>query len=419
MALGFRLKENIREMLSRLFVSRRVLKNLIGESSPVELETVVRRAIKDCPYYESYNDLISDGFDLEKLPVIRKKDIFDCSRKMVSRRVPGFLLMHKRTAGSTGIPLNVYYSPLSVIKKDIIPNYLFSLIGDDLNVGLLRDHTTNGKFVQFGGRRHWLFSPYQLNENTLDDYVHEMNEKHIDCLHVYPSALNIFARLIKNRYGKNPLKYLKGILASSEIFSADDKKFIMELFPGVRIIDLYGHNEQVCCAYAEGLGPYHFFSGYGHVEFIDSGERINGDNRVCEIVATSVANKTMPFIRYGTQDFAEIDKDGNVVSIIGRSSDFIVNKNGAVVPCLFLNRCESTRNVINRQYYQSQPGKMCLRVVVTDKFNDEDHRMLLEDMHTSFGDSFDCEVKVVDSIERTARGKQKRLVRDFDIEGFK
>lgn len=391
----------------------------LGECSAADIEDAVSHAIKHCPYYKDYGEYIADGFELSKLPIIRKPDIFDNSRQMVSRRIPSCLIMHKRTAGSTGIPLNVYYSPMTVIKKDIIINYLFSTIGKKLRIGVLRDHTTNGKICQYAGSRHWLFSPYKLNQDTIADYIDAMHANKIDCLHVYPSALNIFVRLLKSCYDRNPLPGLKGIVASSEIFSREDKAFVLDYFPGIKLIDFYGHNELACAAYSLGLGNYRFFSRYGFVEFIDSGERINDDHKVCEIVATSLMNRTMPFIRYGTRDFAEVDKDGNVLSIIGRSSDFIVNKKGAVIPCLFLNRRESTRNVINRQYYQSSPGKMCLRVVVNNNFNDDDYRMLLEDMYTSFGDSFDCEVRVVDNIERTARGKQKRLVLDFDIDNYR
>lgn len=418
MNLSFKLKEYIRHIAVRSPLSRRALRKQLEKPTPGKLEAVVRRAIADCPFYSSYKDLIADGFDLSALPIIRKPDIINCSRSMVSRRVPSFMVMRKRTAGSTGIPLNVYYTPRMVMTMNAIPEYLFSKFCSKPMIGVLRDHTTNDSFSQDGGYRHWLFSPYKLNADTLDDYIREMEARKIDCLHVYPSALCIFARLIRQRYGVSPLTRLKGILASSEIFSREDKELIMEVFPGVKIIDLYGHNEHVCSAYAEDLGHYNFFNGYGYVELIDTGERVNGDHRVCEIVATSLANTVMPFIRYGTFDYAEVDADGNVVAIIGRSSDFIVNRHGAVVPCLFLNRRESTRHVLNRQYYQSAPGKMCIRVVVTPDFNDDDHRMLLEDMHTSFGDSFDCEVKAVDHIERTARGKQKRLVRDFEIKDY-
>lgn len=415
MNLSFRQREIIRSILAHTHIAKKCTKKQLAPCTPTDLEKAVRHAINCCPYYASYKSLIADGFDITKLPIIRKKDIKACSEQMVSNHIPKFLRLHKRTAGSTGIPLNVYYSPMSIIKKDIIPNYLFSQIDKDIHIGVLRDHTTNNKFCQDGGGGFMLYSPYKLSADTLDEYIKSMNDNEINCLHVYPSALMIFARLIKQHYTANPLPKLKGILASSEIFSREEKELVLEVFPGIKIIDLYGHNEQACCAYAEGLGNYHFFTGYGYVELIDSGERINGNHKVCEIVATSIANHTMPFVRYGTLDYAEVDENGEVVNIIGRSSDFIVNRHGDVVPCLFLNRRESTRNVINRQYYQSAPGKMCLRVVVNDQFGEEDHRMLLEDMYTSFGDSFDCEVVVVDSIERTSRGKQKRLVRDFEI----
>lgn len=418
MALGFSLKERIRHLLSLTPAAKRSLRRQLKDATDEDVERAVRRAVGDCPYYAPYADLLADGFDLKKLPIIRKKDIFDCSRQMVSRRVWRPLLMHKRTAGSTGIPLNVYYSPRAVIDKDCIPRYLFSLIGNDLKIGVLRDHTTNGSFVQPVGTGHWLFSPYLLSADKLDEYLAEMQRIGIDCLHVYPSALNIFARLIQQRYGVSPLK-LKGIFASSEIFSREDKEFVMEVFPGVKIVDAYGHNELVVSAAAIDLEPFKFFTGVGYVEFDDTGERLPNGNRICEIVGTSIVNRTMPFIRYGTLDFAELAPDGNVVSIIGRSSDFIVNKDRQIVPCLFLNRRESTRNVINRQYYQPAVGKFVLRLVVNERFNDDDRRMLAEDLRTSFKDSFDCSIEIVPSIPRTKRGKQLRLVQDLNLDDFR
>ena len=47
-------------------------------------------------------------------------------------------------------------------------------------------------------------------------------------------------------------------------------------------------------------------------------------------------NTTMPFIRYGTDDYVEIDKNGNIIAIIGRSSDFVINKNNDIVPCIII-----------------------------------------------------------------------------------
>ena len=154
------------------------------------------------------------------------------------------------------------------------------------------------------------------------------------------------------------------------------------------------------------------------MEFIDTGEKING-NRIAEIVATSIMSTTMPLIRYATDDYVEIDREGKVVSVIGRTSDFIVNKLNEIAPCIVCTRTESMQNVLNFQYYQPQEGVLIFRIIVNEYHTERERKLLLEDMNTTFGTTMDCSVVVVSEVEKTKIGKQKRLVQDLDISKYK
>jgi phenylacetate-coenzyme A ligase PaaK-like adenylate-forming protein len=129
-------------------------------------------------------------------------------------------------------------------------------------------------------------------------------------------------------------------------------------------------------------------------------------------------NTTMPFIRYGTEDYVEIDEKGNVVAIIGRSSDFVINTKNDIVPCIIIARNESKKNVLNFQYYQDSPGQLVYRVVVNNKFTLEEKKMLEDDLTNSFDNKMTCKVVVVSSIERTKIGKQKRLIQKLDLSKY-
>ena len=126
----------------------------------------------------------------------------------------------------------------------------------------------------------------------------------------------------------------------------------------------------------------------------------------------------MPFIRYGTDDYVEIDKNGNIIAIIGRSSDFVINKNNDIVPCIIIARNESKKNVLNFQYYQDSPGQLVYRVVVNNNFTQEEKKMLEDDLTNSFDNKMTCKVVVVSSIERTISGKQKRLIQKLDLSNY-
>lgn len=52
------------------------------------VESLVRRAIKDVPYYKSYSQYLAGGFDLHKIPILHKQDIMGNERRFVTSKVP-------------------------------------------------------------------------------------------------------------------------------------------------------------------------------------------------------------------------------------------------------------------------------------------------------------------------------------------
>ncbi len=395
---------------------RRKAKNEKCDKSTIEKN--IRNAIDKIPFYNGYKNFIAEGFDVKKLPVIRKKDIVGKEHLLINKCRWRFLLNRIETGGSTGVSLSLANSFFDNLKQKAFNDNTFAQIGTKLNIAELRGRKPKCGITQRVSRDRVLFSSYLLNANTLDEYIADFVKCGINCIHAYPSSLVVFARLIKNKYGNWPGKELKGIVTSSEIFSKEDKKFVREVFKGVKIIDIYGHNEMACYAISIDDGFYKFSPEFGYVEFIDTGDVING-NRIAEIVATSMMNTTMPLIRYATDDYAELDKDGNVVSIIGRTSDFVVNKMGELAPCIVNTRTESMQNVLNFQFYQAREGKLTFRIIVNEKHNEREKKLLLEDLQMSFLDSMDCDVAIVTEIPKTRIGKQKRLIQELDLTKFK
>lgn len=375
------------------------------------LERAVRRAVRNVPYYQKYAPLLEGGFDISRFPILRKKDILDRSKEFVSRRAFKPLLKRKETGGSTGVSLELFYSPATIVRKNAVVDLGFEMIGKGLRRAVLRGNVpSDGKIYEFVGDGSIILSSYLLNSDTLDSYLDILRSNDVGCLHVYPSSITVLARLIIARYGTAPdLPALKGIFASSEVFSSESKEIVKQAFPGIKIVDMYGHNEVACAALSVDGGPFTFYPSFGYVEFIPTGEIVNG-MRVAEIVATSVLNHAMPLIRYGTDDFVLLDDSDRPMEILGRSSDLVVDLKGEYCPCIVATRDISFVNVTNFQYFQPEAGKLVMRVVVTPNFAEQDRKYILEDMQNSFRDRMTCDVVVVEDVERTKIGKQKRLV---------
>lgn len=395
-------------------------KVLLNEFHLPTLVNSINKSITNISFYKQhiYPKSTIDNFNITTYPILRKSDIMGHEEEFVSKKciVP---LMHKvKTGGSTGQSLQLYYSISTLIKKDIVSDYAFSLIGKKLNIAILRGNKPkNGEISEVVNKKTLILSSYLISDDTLDTYLSLLNSHRIECIHAYPSSLSILARLIKRRYHTANIPTLKGILTSSEIFSQEDKMLVKEVFPNVKVIDYYSHNELTCCALSIDGGHYTFFPNYGYVEFIETGETLDNGNKIAEIIATSIMNSDMPFIRYGTDDYVELDSNNNVVSIIGRTSDFVVNAKNEVIPCIIHTRYESKKNVVSFQFYQDKIGELIYKVVVNNQFNNCEAKMLEEDINNCFK-NMRCKVIVVDDIEKTKRGKQMRIIQKLNIRNF-
>lgn len=411
-------KDLLRHFFKLTKCYRAFYKNVDRPLSDDELFSKVKRAIENVPFYSGYERYLTAPFSIKNLPFISKSDIVGKERSFISKKATNYLMQKVETGGSTGTSLELFYSLRTLMLNDTIAQKAFEEIGNNLTIGFLRGtRPENGCLCQKVNRHLSIFSSYMLSEDTIDEYLRLFKDRHISCLHVYPSSLMILARLIKNKYGVADLPDLKGILSSSEIFSKADKQYVSEIFPNVKIVDYYSHNECSVAAYSVNDGFYNFYSQFGYVEFLPTGETSN-DNSVAEIVATSIMNEDMPFIRYCTEDFVELDSNNNVVAIIGRTSDFVVTKDKKLVPCIISTRAKSMENILNFQYYQMQEGKLTFRAMVSDKFKDSEITYLTEDLQTSFNNRVDCEVSIVKSIDRTKSGKQKRMIQEMDINKY-
>ena len=416
--MNYKRKQFFKSLLRYTPLYRKTTNSILQqESNDFILKEHIYQYIEEVPYYHKYKNISEDFFDINKFPILRKPDIQGHETEFVSTKVNKHLLFREKTGGSTGWSLTLYRNYHDIILSLAYVNYMYSLIGKKLRIAVLRGNKPKeGLFERISSKK-IILSSYSLSPDSLETYLDILRKYRISCIHAYPSSISILARLIKNKYGSILLPDLKGILTSSEIFSKEEKLLVSEVFPNVKIVDFYGMSERCCCAYSIGLGYYHFIQNYGFTEFINTGEK-NGDNNIAEIVATSIMNTTMPFIRYGTDDYVEIDKNGNIIAIIGRSSDFVINKNNDIVPCIIIARNESKKNVLNFQYYQDSPGQLVYRVVVNNNFTQEEKKMLEDDLTNSFDNKMTCKVVVVSSIERTISGKQKRLIQKLDLSNY-
>lgn len=411
------LKEFLRRLLRHTLTYSNEKKRFFAPLSDDILEEKVIKAISNVPYYKDYKSCLSKEFSIKNFPILQKSDLIGNEEKFVSKKKFKLLLRKIETGGTTGESLRLYYNVPLMIKENVSSDYAFSFIGDHLRIAVFRGiRPSHNKIYQDIGSNKVIFSAYALNDKNIEKYIQVLNDKKINCLHVYPSVLLILIRLIKNKYDRVHLPYLKGIITSSEVLPDSEKKLISQLLPDITLVNYYGLSELCCAAVSINQG-YFKFNNTGYVELIDTGNHIHGNNSIAKIIATSIMNDVMPLIRYDTEDYAEVDPSGNIVSIIGRKSDFLINDLCQPLPCIYLNRNSSFRHVKHFQYNQSEIGKLVFKVSVTKEFNNNDKQLILKDLKDNFS-NMECNLEIVDDFLLTEAGKFKRVIQELDISKY-
>lgn len=412
------MKYYLREIVKLSPLYRSLYRNIkIKEDKEMQLEKVreiITYAIKYVPFYRDYSSYIKDGIDIEKLPIIHKEDLVNSGEMMVSRKYNKKRLLMVSTGGTTGPSVNIYQSFAESVMASAYVDFCFSLLGEKLVICSIREHdlSENEDYRFFGNRL--MLAPNKINIDTIDYYISLMKKYNVNCLHVYPTSLQALCKLIEKKYGNNTLDLpIKGIYVSSEIFSDEVKILAKKIFPNAKILNFYGQTELVGIAIGIDFEPIQFIGSFSYIELIEVDVQQNGST-IAEIVCTGF-KKSMPLIRYATGDYVEVDTKGNIKSIIGRTSDFLIGKNGEVIPCIITNREDTMKNVILIQYYQDEPGKFIYNVVGNESFGIDDIKAIDEDIKLNFGDTLEGKVVQVDSIEKTKRGKHRKIIQKLDV----
>ena len=198
---------------------------------------------------------------------------------------------------------------------------------------------------------------------------------------------------------------------------AETKDIILELFSGITLIDRYGLSEQVASAVSVNKGYYHFYESYSKIELFET-DLMNGSNKIKEIIGTNLTNKAMPLIRYGVSDFVEVDENNNIVSIIGRTNDFVINSKRNVVPAMALLRSKTKENVIAFQYFQDKIGELVIKVKVNERFKEEDRKLIYEDMTACFQGLMQIKIEITKDLKKGNNGKLIRCIQLLDLQNL-
>ena len=404
-----------------------------------KLQSLIQFSYDKVPYYHKlFKNLnlkpedIQSIEDLQKLPILTKAIIQNDQKGFIPFNLKEQKYANRSTAGSTGHPFQYKNSndDKSLGFAILYANWGYAgyELGDKVAIiaGSSLIPSTGSKLADTAKAfimNTKNFSAFDLHEEYMDKIVIALNKFKPRFLSGYASSTYLFAKHIKNKNLKidfNP----KGVFATAEILFDYQREMIEDVF-NCHVFDQYGLNDGGISAYeCEVHKGLHIDMIRSITEVVDEDGNQFEAGKEGKILATSLHNYAMPFIRYDTGDLGipsgtrcECGRDTPLLEkIIGRVSDYIYAPNGTKIHGEFFSHIFWEFNWVKQfQIIQIKVDEVIVKIVPDNKneINESDLDKLKEIIINRAG-TMKIIIEVVDKIETTKAGKWKFIVREVE-----
>lgn len=314
-----------------------------------KLKSIIHHSYKNVPYYNQlFNqhnispDKIKTIDDLAKIPTLTK-EIIQKKKDLLHIQNYNRKIYRGKTSGSSGRPLEFYctpeYSSWDWAARWRARNWYGVNIGDsEVAIWGRPLYSKKQEFldkIKAKIRNTVLISAFELSNDDLQKNLTIIQKAKPTYIYGYSSSIFQLALYVKEVHPKIQLPHLKAIFVTAETLFSYQKAIIENIFK-VPVSNEYGCSEIGGFAYECKYGNWHVSWENVVVEFIE-----NSDGQQ-EIVATSLTNYYMPFIRYKIGDFG---------TFIEKKCECGVN-----LPIIKINSAKITDKVIlkNNQIFSSE-----------------------------------------------------------------
>ncbi len=411
-----------------------------------KLAATLKLAIETVPAYQKHQKLsrfLNESNKLEEIlleiPPVSKEEIKGDVERFVSTFLPKSRRLKTSTGGSTADPMYFY------LQKGVTRPREYAFMDDFLRrVGLGPNDvilSMQGRKVPTAGEangRMWMYEPIKrqlivssdhLEDRYMPQYMEALRMWRPSYIQAYPSTLYPLARWLSENPQPDIVQRMRGVLIYSENVYDFQRRLIESVFK-CPVLTHYGHSERILMAASMPGDPrYFFWPQYGKFELLDTeGNRITQPDVLGEIVGTSFDNQVMPFVRYRTGDFAVLSDRSHpdlplypvCERIEARLQEFLVCKDHRLISVSTLGAAhfDKMNDIETMQYEQDEPGVVIVKVVSSTPLTPSRQETLAKAIRDKTQGGCTVDVRMVDQLPRTPRGKHKMLVQHLDISHY-
>lgn len=310
------------------------------------LNALIEYAFAKVPYYRSlFHELkispqkFKDQNDLSMLPILDREIIRNRQNDLISSKRRVSDLKKGSSSGTTGIPINYYFTNEGM-SAGIAAGYILwglsgwypgqrsvHIWGNESSIKRWRTWSSKAKNICM---KQLNIPSVLLNDpGNLHAITDQLRSFHPESIDGYSSSIFTLAKYLKSQNLR--INGLKQVLTTAENLESNQKELIEEILAPAG--DLYGCGEILGIASRPvNDNRYYVFEPHVIVETVDSA--IKG---MKDILVTDLDNFAMPMIRYKVGDMIdELNEPGTdskypfswFTRIMGRSSDIITLPNG-------------------------------------------------------------------------------------------
>jgi phenylacetate-CoA ligase len=330
-----------------------------------------------------------------------------------------------RTSGTTGTPISVFRSPMSVLMEHAFlrrhwewggfrPGMRRATLRGDMVVPLDRADPPFWFWNRYNNQL--LISSRHLKEPYVDAIIDELDRFSPVMLQAYPSTAFALAQFMLRR-GRRlsiPLAFI-----ASEPLYPHQRDLIAERF-NAKIMEMYGMAERVALATECEHGSMHVNPDYSYMELVDSHGRPTED--IGYVVGTTLHNLAMPLVRYKLSDRTRWIRGKcrcgrpfpMIEPVTGKEEDSIFGSNGAFVsPSVLTFAFKGVQNIRKSQVAQVAPECWEIRLVPGPAFRADDQQKLVDNIHRLVDPRVGVRVVLKDELPCTSAGKFRWVVNEW------
>jgi phenylacetate-CoA ligase len=263
-----------------------------------------------------------------------------------------------------------------------------------------------------------LLNAFEKRPARMDEYLDEVARFQPECIYGYASSVALLASHAASRSRRMPLRRLRVVCTTGEPLYPHQRQLIAEVF-NAPVANEFGSRDIGFTAHETPTGQMLLLSEHLVLESLDPEGNPVAAGEMGEAVLTALCSEAQPFIRYRTGDMVRLGIEAcgegrglHVVGeVVGRSTDFVVRADGAIMHALaVIYVLRAVDGVSEFKIIQHEVGRIEVLVVPDARWTTAGAAAIERGLQGRLGADVRIEIRVVDSIAPEPSGKHRYVV---------